>query len=137
MSIRETPDYFTEDNAVFTVIFDLDINVMVESRTVTSLSVLVSTIVGVKIFFDNIIGLWLPTLQKKTQVRELIENLYHVDANDSITTNKITTPPPKDYQNLSDYSKNFKKFKFSFMEGIKFINIHASPFPFEFCTFKN
>ena len=68
-----------------------------------SLSVLVSTIVGVKIFFNNIIGLWLPTLQEKTKVRELIENLYHIDVNDSKTdvndskiTNKVSAPPSKD-----------------------------------------
>lgn len=58
----EVADYYSHKDAVFSAVFDLDIHVTVESRKVTSLTVLISTIIGVKIFFYNVLDLWLPIL---------------------------------------------------------------------------
>ena len=59
-SLRETPAYFAEPNATFSVIFDLGIEVSVEHRRVTSIPVLVATVVGIKVFFYRMISMWLP-----------------------------------------------------------------------------
>lgn len=87
----EVPNYYAHKDAVFSAVFDLDINVTIESRKVTSITVLIATIVGVKIFFNNVIDLWLPILQEKTKIGELINNLYHIEAdkNPSPSLNKV------------------------------------------------
>ena len=37
-----------------------------------------ATIFGLKVFFFNVLNQWLPVLQEKTKIRELIHNLYNV-----------------------------------------------------------
>lgn len=131
-SANEVPEYFADKDAIFCATFDLDINVVIESRRVTSITVLISTIVGVKIFFHNCLDLFLPILQEKTKIRELMNHLYHVedDGDSSPHSNKVKIENAYDDTNLSNYPKMFERFKFSFFEGVKFINIHASPRPF-------
>lgn len=82
-SLRDTAEVFAEHpDTVFTCVFDLDMEIKIESRSVKSLPVLVAAIVGLKIFFYRIIDQVFPLIQEKSKVTELIHNLFNVKAHE-------------------------------------------------------
>ena len=82
-TLRETAENFREDkDTIFTCVFDMDMEIRIESRAVTSLPVMVASIVGLKIFLYRIIEQVFPTIQEKTRVSELIQNLYNIKADE-------------------------------------------------------
>ena len=116
--------------------------IKIEGRAVTSLPVLVASIVGLKIFLYRIIDQVFPLIQEKTRVTELIHNLYNVKAhelNNSSSSNKTVHKSQKYASEfaLTDYVKNFARFKFSFWESIKYVSVRAHPVYFGFCSVKN
>ena len=93
-TLRQTHGAFKEQpDSVFTCVFDLDMEIRIESRSVTSLPVLVASIVGLKIFLYRIIDQVFPLIKEKTKVTELIHNLYNVKSHELDSLNSIKPAP--------------------------------------------
>ena len=105
-----------------------------------SIPQLVAQIFGVQAFFYTLVRQWFPVIQEKVKESELIQNLYHIKVGDidEDDPHKVrAVNPDLSQKDIGGYKTYYERFKFTLIEGFKFISIKASPIPFTVCSYKS